>query len=431
MENINNKRTKKLAWSTETRKISALVPNPKNPRVMSPKQIEDLKRSLQKFNLVEVPVIDTDNRVLAGHQRLMVLKLLGRENEEIPVRVPNRKLTSKEYDQYLLSSNRIHGDWLWDALAENFDVDLLLSSGFDDIDLTHIFADFTVEDDDWNTDAEIQKIKKPKVRLGDLYQLGAHRIFCADSTDPKTAQTLLNNKKANAILTDPNFNIGLSYDKGIGGKGHYGGTVNDLKPDDEYRDFLRQAISNGLAVCEQDAHIFTYCDQKYIWLLQTLYQELGIQNKRVCLWIKNNSTPTPQIAFNRQYEPCVYGTVGNPHLTNTVLNFSEILNREVGTGNRTLEDIYDMIDIWLVRRISGSDYEHPTEKPPTLHEKALRRCTRPGDIILDLFSGSGSLMVACEQLKRSAYLVDREPIFVELTIRRYERLTGNRAKKIN
>ena len=102
---------KKLSWVTETRKISELVPNVKNPRTISPKQIEDLKKSLKKFNVVEIPVIDTQNNVIAGHQRLMVLKLLGRENETIEVRVPNRKLTQSEYDQYLLVSNRVHGDW--------------------------------------------------------------------------------------------------------------------------------------------------------------------------------------------------------------------------------------------------------------------------------------------------------------------------------
>ena len=106
------------------------------------------------------------------------------------------------------------------------------------------------------------------------------------------------------------------------------------------------------------------------------------------------------------------------------------MNKEIGTGNRAIEDIHDMIDIWLVKRLNGSDYEHPTQKPPQLHEKALRRCTKPGDTIVDLFAGSGSLMVACEQLKRSAYMVEREPMFIDLIIRRYEKLTGQKAKKL-
>lgn len=420
----------KLSWRTERRRVADLIPNDQNPRIMSAEQVEALKQSLQRFNLVEIPVVDLDNRVLAGHQRLMVLKLLGRENENIEVRVPNRKLTKREYDQYLLTSNRLHADWDWQKLAASFDIDLLLESGFDDTDLSYLFDDTGVEDDEFDIEKELKQIKKPKAKTGDLYQLGSHRLFCGDSTDPASLKRLLGNTKVDTFLSDPPYNIGLSYDRGIGGKKNYGGNVDDSKPEAEYREFLKAAIGNALKHCKADAHVFTYCDERYIWLLQTIYQELGVANKRVCLWIKNNATPTPQVAFNKVYEPCVYGTVGSPYLSNRAMNLNEIMNQEIGTGNRVIEDILDMIDVWLVKRINGSDYEHPTEKPPMLHEKALRRCTKPGDVLLDVFAGSGSLMVACEQLKRSAYMVEREPIFVDLIIRRYEKLTGQKAKKL-
>lgn len=398
---------------------------------MSPKQIEDLKKSLKKFNLVEIPVIDTDNKVIAGHQRLMVLKLLGREKEKIEVRVPNRKLTKQEYDQYLLSSNRIHGDWDWEKLAENFGHDLLRESGFDDVDLANVFDDLEVEGDDFDVEKELKKIKKPQSKPGDVYALGSHRLVCGDSTDLEVVQRLMGGKKANTILTDPPYNIALDYNKGVGGKKQYGGNVDDAKTDKEYRALLLAALKNGLTVTDKNAHIFTYCDQKYIWLLQTLYQELGVQNKRVCLWIKNSSNPTPGVAFNKQYESCVYGTIGKPYLSATTLNISEILNKEISSGNQGVQDMYDLLDLWIVKRLNGSEYEHPTQKPPALHEKALRRCTKLGDVILDLFGGSGSLLIACEQLKRSAYLVEREPTFVDLIIRRYEKLTGQKAKKLN
>lgn len=420
----------KLQWRTERRKVSDLVPNDKNPRTISPKQMNDLKRSLKKFNVVELPVIDTDNRVVAGHQRLLALQLIGRGEEQISVRVPNRKLTRKEYDQYLLSSNRISGEWDWSKLAYNFDIADILVSGFEDPDLAMMFDDVTVEDDEFRVDEELKKIKKTAVKPGDIYELGVHRILCGDSTDEATVKKVMGRKQAAAILTDPPFNIKLSYDKGIGGKGNYGGHVNDSLPDAQYKQFLKEALSNGLNVCAKNAHVFCYCDQRYVGLLQNLFSELGVKYQRTCLWIKNNSNPTPQIAFNKQYEPCVYGVRGKPYLSDRARNFSEILNQEVGTGNRTIEDILDMIDVWLVKRVAG-DYEHPTEKPPTLHENALRRCTKPGDIILDIFSGSASLMVACEQLKRSAYMVEREPIFVQLAINRYEKLSGKKAKKLN
>ncbi len=412
------------------RHVSDLVPNPRNPRTMSPSQTEALKKSLSKFGVVELPVIDADNQVIAGHQRLMALRLLGRENEEIPVRVPNRKLTKREYDQYMLTSNRVHGEFDWDKLAENFDIDAILASGFEDADLSLIFDDVSVEDDEFRIDDELKKIKKTDVKPGDLYQLGSHRIICSDCTDPKSVKRLMDGKKAGVILQDPPFNINLSYNAGIGGKGNYGGTMDDSKSDEEYESLLRKALANGLSACAKDVHVFTYHDPRYAWLLQKLYKELGITYRRTCLWIKNNSTPTPKVAFNRQYEPALYGTIGKPYLSERAFNFSEILNHDVGSGNRTIDDIYDLIDIWLVKRLSGSEYEHPTEKPPMLHERPLRRCSKPGDIILDLFSGSASLMVACHQLKRIAYMVEREPIFVQLALNRYEKLTGQKAKRI-
>ncbi len=113
-----------LGWTTEKRTVSALVPYEKNPRTLNPKQLDDLKKSLSRFNLVEIPAIDTENRILAGHQRLKVLQILGRGEEEIDVRVPNRPLTETEYKQYLITSNAVTGSWDFDLLKD-FDVKVL------------------------------------------------------------------------------------------------------------------------------------------------------------------------------------------------------------------------------------------------------------------------------------------------------------------
>ncbi len=422
----------KLSWHTEKRHVSALIPNDKNPRIMSEKQIEDLKNSLRKFNLVEIPVIDSGNKVLVGHQRLMVLKLLGRENEIIEVRVPNRKLSKQEYDRYLLTSNRVHGDWDWEKLAANFEIDILLDTGFDEMDLTNIFDDaLETEDDNFDVEKELAKIKKPVTKTGEMFRLGQHYLICGDSTDPAVVTRLMNKRLVNMIYADPPFNIGLDYNKGMGTNGKYGGTTNDKKSEPEYKQFLKQTLTNGLLVSEKDCHCFFYCDERYIGLLQSIYGELGLVNRRVCLWLKNNQSPTPQVAFNKVYEPCVYSTRGTPYLSPRILNFNEVLNKEIGSGNKLIDDVLDTFNIWLAKRLPGANYEHPTEKPPTLHEKALRRCTKPGDIVLDLFGGSGSTLIACEQLKRHSFLVEKEPIFCDLIIRRYEQLTKNKAKKIN
>lgn len=422
----------KLSWHTEKRRASALIPNDKNPRIMSEKQIEDLKKSLRKFNLVEIPVIDSGNKVLVGHQRLMVLKLLGRENEIIEVRVPNRKLSKQEYDRYLLTSNRVHGDWDWEKLAANFEINILLDTGFDEMDLTNIFDDaLETEDDNFNVEKELAKIKNPITKTRDMFRLGQHYLICGDSTDPGVVTRLMNKQRVNMIYADPPFNIGLDYNKGIGTAGKYGGTTNDKKSDLEYKQFLKQTLTNGLLVSKKDCHCFFYCDERYIGLLQSIYGELGLVNRRVCLWLKNNQSPTPQVAFNKVYEPCVYSTRGAPYLSPRVLNLNEVLNKEIGSGNKLIDDVLDALNIWLAKKLPGANYEHPTEKPPTLHEKALRRCTKPGDAVLDLFGGSGSTLIACEQLKRRAFLVEKEQIFCDLIIRRYEQLTKSKAKKIN
>jgi DNA modification methylase len=395
---------------------------------MSEKQIKDLERSIKKFNLVEIPVIDIDNTVLAGHQRLKVLHLLGRGDEEIDVRIPNRELTKKERARYLITSNAVHGEWDMDLLKE-FDLPLLQDVGLDDIDLTQLFdEDKEIQEDDFDVDKELKKIKKPKTKPGDLVQLGNHRIICGDATDPKVLSHLVGRKKVDMIYSDPPYNIQLDYGKGIGGKKNYGGNVDDNLSDTAYRKFLKDTLNASLAVTKPNAHIFYWCDQTYVGLIQELYRELGITNRRVCLWLKNSQNPTPAVAFNKCYEPVVYGTRGRPYLAPAVTNLNEVLNKDIGTGNNLVDGFFDLQDVWAIKRLPGKQYEHPTAKPHMLHEKAIRRCTRPNDLILDSFGGSGSTLIAAEQLGRTAYLVEREPVFVDLIIRRWEKLTGKKVR---
>ncbi len=422
----------KLQWHTENRKIDDLVPHERNPRTISDKQMNDLKRSLKKFNLAEIPAINLDGKIVAGHQRIKALQLLGRGDTEIEVRIPNRQLTDEEYKDYLLTSNRSGGDWNWDILKTDFDIDLLLQAGFDSADLNNVFDDtLEIEDDDWDEQKELEKIKKTDIKPGDMFSLGRHRLLCGDALNTKNVQKLMGNTRADTVNDDLPFNIGLSYDKGVGNKSHYGGTTNDKKSDQEYRLFVKTIMENALSVTKPDAHIFFWCDERYVWLFQELYKELGLDSKRLCIWVKDNASPTPQLAFNKVTEFCVYGTRGHPYLSDKVKNLNEIMNKEATSGNRLVDDILDLFNIWLVKRLASNEYSHPTQKPPTLHEKALRRCTRPGDVVLDLTAGSGSILSACHQLKRTAYLCEQEPIFCQLIINRFKKISHDTIKKIN
>lgn len=420
-----------LTWSTEKRIICDLVPHPKNPRTLSEKQQKDIEASITKYNIVEIFAINTDNTVLAGHARLKILIILGRGQEEIDVRVPSRTLTAKECEEYLLRSNKNTGSWDYELL-KSFNTEFLLGIGFDDTDLGHIWDDvLELEDDDFNEAKELEKAKKTDIKVGDRFTLGSHSLICGDSTDESVVKMLVGETKIDTIYSDSPYNISLDYDKGVGNKQSYGGKVDDNKSDTEFRAFTTKTLANGLAVSKKDVHCFWWCDQRYVGMIQSVYQELGIKYKRTTLWIKNGFSPTPQVAFNKCYEPCIYGTIGKPYLSDKQRKLHEIMNTDVGTGNATVDDISDMIDIWLAKRLSGDEYEHPTQKPLTLHERPLLRCTKIGDTVLDLFGGSGSTLLACEQLKRTAFLVELNPIFCQLIINRYEKFTGNKATKLN
>lgn len=421
----------KLVWTTAQKKVKDLLPFKNNPRKMSEKQISDLKKSIQKYNLVEIPVIDKDNKILAGHQRLAVMQLLGRGDEIVDCRRPNRKLTEAEYKQYLIISNKLHGDWDEEILHEYFETDELLESGFDEEELTDLFADILeTEDDNFDVGAEVKKIKTPKSKLGELYQLGPHRLYCSDSTKLESVKKVVGDNKIDMIYCDPIFNINLSYRKGIGGTKDYNGSAKDKRSDEDYESFLEKTVSNALSVSNKDTHVFYYCDQTYVPMVAKIYAKLGIDFKRICIWLKGVANPVPQVAFSKVYEPCVYGTLGKPFLSPNHTNYDEVLNKDIGTGNEMMQNFMDMIDVWAVQRLSGNTYEHPTQKPITLHDKPIRRCTKIGDNILSLFGGSGGELLAAHQLKRKCFMIEMDPVFVDLIIKRFEAFTGEKAVKI-
>jgi len=410
--------------------ISDLKPAEYNPRSWDESAKEKLKTSIQKHGFVD-PVIANElserkNIIVGGHFRTECAKELG--FTKVPVVYV--RLSLEQEKALNLRLNRVAGDWNYELLKE-FDPSLLLDVGFNDQDLSIIWDDLlSIEDDGFDANEAVNEIKKPRTEIGDLFQLGHHRLLCGDSTDPKTVKRLVAADQIDIVLCDPIYNIGFSYKNGLTTNGKYGGKTEDALSRNEYRDLLKKTLENALTVSKKDVHIFYWCDQTYIGLLQALYEELGIQNRRVCLWVKNNFNMTPHVAFNKAYEPCVYGTTGSPYLNSDVTNLHEIVNKEIASGNRCIDDIVDLFDIWLAKRDNAHEYQHPTQKPLMLYEKPLWRCSKPGDNVLDLFGGSGTCLLACEQMNRNAYLCEIDPIFCDVIIRRFEEMTGMKAKRI-
>jgi DNA modification methylase len=413
--------------------VKELKPSAYNPRKWDEKAIADMKESITRFGLVDPLIVNSaperKNIVIGGHLRLKVATLLG--FTEVPVVYLNIPEIEREKELNLRLNKNV-GSWD-EELLKAFDTNLLLDVGFTPDELNSFFDDvLEISDDDFNVEEELAKIVTPETKPGDLYQLGDHRLLCGNSLDANDVAKLMGNDHAGMVFSDPPYNINLDYRKGIGTKGKYttDKLVDDNKGTKEYEQFLDDAIKNALTASNPDTHVFFWCDEKYVWLLQTLYEKHGIKNRRLCFWVKNNFDPTPQVAFNKVIELCVYGTRGTPPLNPSIKNISEILNKEANSIG-LYDDIMSIVQLWLVKRDTTTDYEHPTQKPITLCEKPIKRCSAPGEIILDLFGGSGSTMIAAEQLKRRAYLVELDPTFCDLIIRRWEHFTGNHAKRLN
>lgn len=412
--------------------ITDLKPSAYNPRKWDDKVLADMKESITRFGLVD-PILansaaERHGVVIGGHLRLKVATTLG--FTEVPVVYLDIPDLEKE-KELNLRLNKNLGTWD-EELLKLFDTGMLLDVGFTPDDLNNFFDDvLTVTDDDFDVRKELESITTPETKPGDIYQLGEHRLMCGDALDAEHVAKLMNGTKAHMIYCDPPYNIGLDYRKGIGTNGKYTPDkyVHDNKKDKEYEAFIETSLRNALAGSHADAHVFYWCDERYVWLLQQLYTKLGVQNRRLCLWVKNNFDPTPQVAFNKVIETCVYGTRGSPALNPNLKNLSEILNQDVQSIG-SYDDLMSLVQMWLVKRDNTQDYEHPTQKPITLSEKPIKRCSSAGDIILDLFGGSGSTLIAAEQLKRKAYLMEVDPTFCDVIVRRWEHFTQNHAKKL-
>jgi len=419
---------KNIEWKNERRKVIDLLPADYNPRLLTEKEKEDLTESIKRFSTVEPVVINIGKRnniLIGGHARIVIYADLG--IEEIDVRVPNRELTIEEETELNLRLNKNTGSW--DPIKlKDLSLDLLSDVGFDSQELSAMFDDSKIINDKFDVEKEIKAARTTTVKSGEIYQLGSHRLMCGDSTLLDDVKKLMGGGFADIIYCDPPYNIGLDYNKGVGSAyGNdqaYGGEYrdgSDSKSEIDYSTFISATVENAIASAKKDAHVFYWCDQNYIHLLQEIFIKNKIKLRRVCLWIKNGMNLTPQFAFNKCYEPCVYGVKGRPHLHKTMTKMTEIMNSEVETGNIAYEQIKDIIDLWLVKRDTG--YLHPTQKPLSLHEKPLKRCGAPGQVVLDLFGGSGSTLMACDQLKLVNYSMEKDPIFCQVIINRYQKFT--------
>ena len=386
----------KLKWHNEKRKVSELKLFEGNPRQANEKEVADLSKSLDRFNLASPLVVNTDNEVIGGNFRLKLLKERG--IEEIDVRVPNRKLNRKEAEELNLRLNKNLGSWDNDLLA-NFNEDLLKDVGFGSEELDKIFQ-LDLEED------EVPELpKEAKSKLGEIYQLGEHRLLCGDATKKEDVEKLMGGEKADMVFTDPPYNVDYGSSKNPRHK--IRNLMGDNQNKEEWEDFNKDWITN-IINNYKGGDIYCWGASGFDGMRQRIkFEQLGFHWSATIVWKKQQLVLSPA-KYQRIYEPCFYGW----------------LEKSTYMGGRK------QTEVWEIDRPLNSKL-HPTMKPIELCYRAIKNSSERDNIVLDLFGGSGSTLIACEQLNRKCYMMEIDPKYIDVIIKRYEQFTGERAKQIN
>ena len=372
----------------EKRKISELIKAEYNPRKISVVQLYELKDGIEEFGLVSPLVVnehpERKNVIVGGHQRLKLWEELG--NKEVDCSIVNLPLDKERKLNIKLNKNG--GTFDDDLLKEFFDYEELIEWGFTvselfDMDETEIKGNI---DDD-----EIPEVKESKVKRGDIWKLGEHRIMCGDSTISDDVEKLMNGEKADMVFTDPPYNIDY---QGIKDKREK--IKNDKMSDEDFTKFLQDSLN---IECET---FYVCCSWQYCHLFKKALEYVKKPVKSFIVWNKVNPAQHLDKYF-KQHEIILYhGKFG---------------------GQKTLRG-----DIWEVKRERNT--VHPTMKPISLIETALKD-NKEKKIIYDGFLGSGSTLIAAEKLQRKCYGMELDEKYCDVIIERWEQFTGNKAEKIN
>lgn len=380
--------------------ITSLVSDHKNARRRTDRSSQLIKESLQKYGAARSIVIDEENRVLAGNGTIEGAKQAGIKNVRIIetdgdeiIAVKRTGLSEDEKVGLALADNRTADLSEWDAemlhqLSEEHD----LSPWFEQEDLDELFNVTDVDPVEGNTDPDDvpEPPEDPTTKPGDLWILGNHRLLCGDSTNPQHVERLMDGKKADMVFTDPPY--GVEYDSGWQNK------LGQIKNDDtilEIAPIIWQFLADDSA-----AFVWTSHHVYPIWR-----QQFESFYKQTIIWRKaGGGMGDLKGQYAPDYEMALFCTKGSPKFQ----------------GRRGMA-------VWDIGKDRATDYVHPTQKPVALAEQALADFTKAKQITLDLFGGSGSTLIACERQHRHARLMELDPAYCDVIVKRWEDFTGNTA----
>ena len=384
--------------------VSKLIPYVNNSRTHSDEQVAQIAASIKEFGWTNPILIDGDNGIIAGHGRLMAARKLG--HDKVPT-IELKDLTETQKKAYIIADNRLalNAGWdnemltieLNDLLADGFALKIL---GFDTKELDALLEPEVMEGLT-DEDAVPEVPEEPKTRLGDIYQLGNHRLMCGDSTSIDAVDKLMDGQKADMVFTDPPY--GVNYDGGHAVKGKRREKLkNDATPEiyDGVMPIIYLASKDGAAV------YLWFSDSKSAAVTAAV-TAAGYQVRNTLIWNKNVAQfGAIGAQYKSKHEPCLYCFKKGyaPYWA--------------GPNNE--------VSVWDIKRCPKNEH-HPTQKPVELAERAFGNSSKASDTVLDLFGGSGSTLIACEKQNRHARLMELDPKYCDVIVKRWEDFTGKKA----
>jgi DNA modification methylase len=411
--------------------INRLIPSEYNPRQASDKEYGDLKTSIERFGIKDPAIVNcAPNRVnviIGGHFRVRVAKDLG--YTQFPVVYVSIPDIEKE-QELNLRLNKNLGSFDFDLLA-NFDKDMLSDVGFSADEMQSIF-DVDAQEDGFNAEEEYNKITQAETKPGDLYLLGEHKLLCGDSTKKDDVSRLMDGKLADMVFTDPPYNVNYNYakyeaiHKGRKRKFKDSGKIfNDNKTAGEFQKFLFDVFTNTFIFSKKEMSIYVCHATKTQSEFFNAFHDSGFHFSQTIIWLKERIILALGQDYHRIYEPIMFGwKEGENHYKNRNIT----TEKEVWDLDRI--DFEERLDVWYLARDKSRDYEHPTQKPVRLPERAIKKNCPMGGILFEPFGGSGSTLIAADQLGRKCYAIELDPKYCDVIVKRYEAFSGKHAQKV-
>ena len=391
------------------KKVSDLIPYKKNPRTIPQEAIDDVCESYRQCGVIDPIEIDEKNVILSGHtRRLAALQL---EIEEVDCLLV-KGLTSAQKRKYRILANKTgeRTGWDYELLAE--EIEDLDFEGYDfEFDIPELDVSFSKDEFEKADDYEPTIPEEPKSKRGYIYQLGKHRLMCGDSTDEEEVLMLMNDRRAKMVFTDPPWNVNYGSEEEGNPMGYKPRTIlNDFMGTEEFKNFMDSAFHCMNVASESGAMTYVVMSaQEWGNMMLTLAGN-DYHWSSTIIWNKDRLVLSRK-DYHTKYEPIWYGWK---------------------SGEARLHPLEDrkQSDVWDFDRPKVS-VEHPTMKPVELVAQAITNSSNAGDLVLDLFGGSGTTLIACEMLKRECCMMELDPHYVDVIIDRWEQFTGGQAVLLN